>query len=276
MPPAGIPTLLGAPFDAASSFRRGAAAGPQAIRAALRSPAGNWWTEGLVDLGADGALVDAGDVDVADATPAQVRARIEESVGRVLDAGGAPLVLGGDHSITYPVLRAVAQRHSKLTVLHIDAHPDLYDVFEGDRYSHACPLARVLEEGLVERLVQVGIRTATGAQRAQLERFAVHAIDMRGWAGGQRPEIGGPVYLSIDLDGLDPAHAPGVAHPEPGGLTTRDVIGLVQGLSGPVVGADVVELNPELDVRGLTAIVGAKLIKELAGRMHATAGGRGG
>jgi arginase len=276
MPPVRTPTLLGAPFDAASSFRRGAAGGPSAIRAALRSPAGNRWTEGLVDLGVEGALADAGDLDVADASAAQARARIEESAGRVLDAGGAVLVLGGDHSITYPVLRAVRRCHSHLSVLHIDAHPDVYDVFDGDRHSHACPFARVLEEGLTDRLVQVGIRAMNGAQQAQVERFGIEVIDMPSWISGRRPDIAGSVYVSLDLDGLDPAYAPGVAHPEPGGLSTRDVIGLVQGLSGPVVGADVVELNPELDVRGLTAVVAAKLVKELAGRMTTAAGHRGG
>jgi agmatinase len=275
MPPARTVTLLGVPFDAASSFRRGAAGGPQAIRAALRSPAGNWWTERLVDLAAEGALVDAGDLDLSETTPAQARAGIEKGVAQVLDSGATPLVLGGDHSITYPVLRAVRRRHTRLSVLHVDAHPDVYDVFEGDRYSHACPFARVLEEGLTDRLVQVGIRALTGAQRIQLERFDVQVIDMRAWVVGQRPEIPGPVYISIDLDGLDPAHAPGVAHLEPGGLTTRDVIGLVQDLSGPVVGADVVELNPELDVRGVTAAAAAKLVKELADRMCALGGGDG-
>jgi agmatinase len=242
----------------------------------LRSPAGNWWTERLVDLAAEGALVDAGDLGLSEATPAQARARIEEGVAQILDSGATPLVLGGDHSITYPVLRAVRRRHPRLSVLHIDAHPDVYDAFEGDRYSHACPFARVLEEGLTDRLVQVGIRALTGAQRIQIERFDVEMIDMRAWSVGRRPAMLGPVYVSIDLDGLDPAHAPGVAHLEPGGLTTRDVIGLVQDLPGPVVGADVVELNPELDVRGVTAAVAAKLVKELADRMLAlTRGGDG-
>jgi arginase len=270
MPLRGIPTLLGVPFDAASSFRRGAASAPAAIREALRSPAGNSWTEALVDVGRDGALADAGDLDLTDV--GQARALIERGVDQLLGGGGLPLVLGGDHSITYPVLRAVRRRHDTLSVLHIDAHPDLYDEFEGDRYSHACPFARVLEEGLIDRLVQVGIRAMTRDQRAQASRFGVDVIDMRAWIDGRRPQITGPVYVSIDLDGLDPAYAPGVAHPEPGGLTTRDVIDLVQRVPGPLIGADVVELNPELDVRGLTAVVAAKLVKEVTGRMLADIG----
>lgn len=270
MPLRGIPTLLGVPFDAASSFRRGTASAPAAIREALRSPAGNSWTEVLVDVGRDGALADAGDLDLTDV--GQARALIERGIDELLGGGGVPLVLGGDHSITYPVLRAVRRRHHALSVLHIDAHPDLYDEFEGDRYSHACPFARALEEGLIDRLVQVGIRAMTGVQRAQADRFGVDVIDMRAWTAGRRPEIAGPIYVSIDLDGLDPAFAPGVAHPEPGGLTTRDVIDLVQRLPGPLIGADVVELNPELDVRGLTSVVAAKLVKEVAGRMLADIG----
>jgi agmatinase len=265
MPTHHPPTLVGVPFDAASSFRRGAAGGPQAIRAALGSPAGNSWTEGLVDLGVPGALADAGDLSLPD--PERARQVIEAGVAAVLAAGGRPIVLGGDHSITYPVLRAVRSQHPHLSVLHIDAHPDLYDEFQGDGYSHACPFARAFEDGLLDELVQVGIRTMNGGQRAQAERFGVDVIDMDAWVGGRRPSLAYPVYMSIDLDGLDPAHVPGVAHPEPGGLTVREVLTLIHGLEVPLIGADVVELNPELDSRGLTSFVAAKLVKELAGRM---------
>ena len=266
MPDSGTPMLLGVPFDAASSFRRGAAGAPTAIRAALASSAGNSWTEGLVDLGAPGALSDAGDLSVPEAGAA-ARATIEQGVARLLAAGGRPIVLGGDHSITYPILRAVRRAHPQLSVLHVDAHSDLYEEFQGDRYSHACPFARALEERLTDQLVQVGIRATNAHQRSQADRYGVTVIDMDAWVAGRRPTLAHPAYLSIDLDGLDPAFAPGVSHPEPGGLTVRDVIGLVHGLSVPLVGADVVEHNPELDVRGLTAVVAAKLVKEIAGRM---------
>jgi arginase family enzyme len=152
-------------------------------------------------------------------------------------------------------------------VLHLDAHPDLYPEFEGDPYSHACPFARVVEEGLAERLVQVGIRTMNGAQQAQAERHDVEVIDMRAWTAGRRPDVRGPLYLSIDLDAFDPAFAPGVSHREPGGLATRDAIDLIQRLPGPIVGADIVELNPSRDPIGITAPLAAKLVKELAARM---------
>jgi len=124
-----------------------------------------------------------------------------------------------------------------------------------------------MQEGLAGRLIQVGIRTMNGHQHDQAVRYGVEVIDMRSWANGVRPRVEGPVYVSIDLDGLDPAHAPGVSHWEPGGLTVREVVGLVQGLSGPLIGADVVELNPRQDRSGLTARVAAKLVKELASRM---------
>jgi agmatinase len=263
----GTPTLLGIPYDASSSFCRGPAGGPAAIRRVLRSPAGNMWTEHLVDLGRPGALADAGDLTLGAADAA--RGVIEHGVADLLASGARPIVLGGDHSITYPVLRAMRARHPQLSVLHVDTHPDLYDEFAGDRYSHACPFARALEEGLLDELVQVGIRAMTAPQRVQADRFGVEVIDMDGWAAGRRPRLTHPVYLSIDLDGLDPAFTPGVSHPEPGGLSVRDVLTLVHRLAAPIAGADIVELNPERDPAGLTAAVAAKLVKELAGGMLA-------
>jgi agmatinase len=259
------PVLLGLPYDASSSFLRGTAAAPPLIRAILRSPAGNGWSErtGFV-LGQDG-LEDEGDLALGDG-PAARRA-IEQQVRLIAASGRPPILLGGDHSVTCPILRGIGPLHPALTVLHIDAHPDLYDEFEGDRYSHACPFARVLEEELVQNLVQVGIRASTGDQAEQAARFDVDVIDMRAWADGARPSIAGPVYVSIDLDGLDPAFAPGVSHREPGGLSVRDVLTVLAALNGPIVGADIVEYNPTQDVAGLTAHVAAKLVKELAGLM---------
>jgi len=166
-------------------------------------------------------------------------------------------------------MRAIARRHPQLTILHFDAHPDLYEEFAGDRYSHACPFARILEEKLTSRLVQVGIRCLSGPQQRLVTAHGVEIIDMRAWVAGSRPVIGGPVYVTVDLDGLDPAFAPGVSHREPGGLSVRDVITEIQRLSGPLVGADIVEYNPRQDLGGMTAEVAAKLVKELAGRMMA-------
>ncbi len=265
-PVRGTPTLLGLPYDASSSFLRGTAGAPPVIRQALHSPAGNQWTETGVDLGANGALGDAGDVPLG-TSGAEVRAKIEEAVRTLLESGGRPIVLGGDHSISYPVIRAVRWSHARLSVLHFDAHPDLYPEFEGDPYSHACPFSRVMEERLADQLVQVGIRAMTAAQRAQAERYGVEVIDMDAWVAGRRPALRHPVYVSIDVDAFDPAFAPGVSHREPGGLTVREVLTVLHGLSVPLVGADIVEFNPAQDASGMTATLCAKLVKEVAGKM---------
>lgn len=257
------PQLVGVPYDASSSFLRGAAAAPPLIRVALTSPAGNSFTERGADLS---QLADAGDLRLSD-DAATARVEIERGIDAVLDNRRRPIALGGDHSITYPILRAVAAHHRPVTILHIDAHGDLYDEFEGDRCSHACPFARIMEEQLGSRLVQVGIRTLTPHQREQIARFGVDTIEMQHFAAGARPALEGPVYLSVDLDGIDPAFAPGVSHREPGGLSVRDVLSLIHALKGPIVGADVVEFNPAQDVGGLTAAVAAKIVREIAGAM---------
>src|SRR5206468_1983934 len=130
---------------------------------------------------------------------------IESAVTDLLKRNSVPLVLGGDHAVTVPVMRAFAKHYRNLNVLHFDAHPDLYDEFQGNRYSHACPFARIMEEGLVSRLVQVGIRTLNGHQREQVSRFAVEVIEMREWRDDLSFDFEGPVYISLDIDGLDPA-----------------------------------------------------------------------
>lgn len=258
-----IPTLLGVPWDASSSFQRGAALAPPRIRAALASPSGNAWTENLRDLSVVGVYADVGDLTFApDESAESARAAIEQRVSTLLEDSRRPLILGGDHSITWPALRAMRRHFPRLAILHIDAHPDLYDEFEGDRGSHACPFARIMEEGLADQLVQVGIRAMTGHQARQAARFGVETINMRAFAAGKRCTLQHPVYVSFDLDALDPAFAPGVSHREPGGLTTREALSLLQGIPVPLVGADIVEYNPERDLGDLTATVAAKLVKE--------------
>jgi agmatinase len=257
------PTLLGIPYDASSSFLRGAAAAPPVIRAAFRSDASNLWTEELVDLGVEGCFGDAGDLSPADLT----RDAMTGAVAGLVRDGARPLVLGGDHSITYPVVRAVARSTRPLSILHFDAHNDLYEDFGGDRYSHACPFARVLEEGLCAQLVQVGIRAMTGPQYTQAQRYGVDVIDMRRWVAGDRWQLRHPVYISVDVDVLDPGGAPAVSHREAGGMSSRDLLSALQRIEVPIVGADLVEFNPSRDTGDLTARVCAKLLKELLGAM---------
>jgi arginase len=256
------PALLGIPYDAGSSFLRGPSLAPPVIRRALGSRSANSWSEQVRDVS---GIDDAGDIELPDI--GNPRVAIEEAAEAVIESGRRPLSLGGDHSVTYPLLRAFRPHHERLTVLHVDAHADLYDEFEGDPYSHACPFARVMEEQLADRLVQVGVRTITGHHRDQAARFGVETIDMRVWVTGARPAVDGDVYLSLDMDALDPAHAPGVSHWEPGGLTTREVVTIIQGIGGRLVGADLVEYNPDRDPSGFTAMVAAKLVKEIACRM---------
>jgi arginase len=185
----------------------------------------------------------------------------------LLDRGVYVLALGGDHAITYPIVRAYGVKYDPLNILHLDAHPDLYDEYKGNRFSHACPLARIMEEKLVSRLVQVGIRTMNPHQRAQVERFGVEVIEMWQWDPRLTLEFEGPLYVSLDLDVLDPAFAPGISHREPGGLSTRELLGLLQGLQRPIVGADIVELNPERDPMGIATVAAAKILKEIVACM---------
>lgn len=259
------PVLLGLPWDEHSSFLRGAAQGPSAIRAALASESSNSWNEDVVDVAT--LLRDEGDLVLNGASDAG--GVISASVAAQLSRGLTPILLGGDHAVSWPILRGFRPNFPRLTVLHLDAHPDLYDSFEGNRRSHACPFARIMEEGLCDRLVQVGIRTLNNHQRDQAKRFGVEIIPMR---AGLEPalqairELAGPVYVSLDLDVLDPAFAPGVGHPEPGGLTTRELLSFLQAVPrGQLIGADLVELNPMNDIRDLTARVAAKCVKEFVG-----------
>lgn len=259
--------VIGAPWEGGSSYLRGTAQGPARIREALLSPARSLVTEDGRDLGRDPRFRLFGDLTLTDAV--QCAHTLERTAGHILDQGARFLALGGDHSVTVALVRAVARRHPGLTLLQIDAHPDLYEEFEGDRWSHACPMTRILEEGLIDRLVQVGIRAMTAEQQAVADRFDVEVIDMRAWRkdGLTRGSLAAPIYLSLDLDGLDPAHAPGVSHPEPGGLTTRETIEILQQLPAPLVSVDLVELNAGRDPQGLTAATAGKLVKELAAQL---------
>jgi agmatinase len=262
----GVPTLLGIPFDGYSSYLRGAGDAPGKIREALRCDASNSWSESGVDLGVAGVHEDAGDLEFSEEGAFEA---IEGGVGSLMDEGKRPVLLGGDHSITYPIVKAVAGRHRELTIFHFDAHPDLYDEFEGNRLSHACPFARIMEAGLAKRLVQVGIRTINRHQRDQAQRFGVEVVEMRALPAYGKLQAAGPVYITFDMDVLDPGFAPGVSHREPGGMSVREAIAHLHAIEGEIVGADVVEYNPVQDVAGLTATVAAKIVKEILGKMIA-------
>jgi len=261
----GMVGVVGIPFDANSSFMQGPALAPAKIRKAWNSGSMNLCAESGIDLDTQMNFVDLGDLDIA-AAPGIVE-KIEIAIDEFLNHDIRIISLGGDHAITYPVLKSCSTRFAKLDILHLDAHPDLYDSYNGNRYSNACPFARIMEEKLASRLVQIGIRTLNPHQRKQAQRFGVEIIDMQNLHKASAIQWENPLYLSIDLDVLDPAFAPGVSHYEPGGMSTRQVIELIQGLPVPIAGADIVELNPKRDPQEITAMVAAKILKEIAARM---------
>ena len=261
----GTVTVIGIPWDENSSFLKGPALAPARIREALLSSSANLCSETGMDLGSEPRFLDLGDLEITGC--AAMLKEVEEVITGLLEHGGSVLSLGGDHAITYPIVKAYGKRFGGLEILQLDAHPDVYDEYEGSRLSHACPFARIMEENLAKRLVQVGIRTLNEHQRMQVKRFGIQVIEMRALQPGLSLPFEGPIYLSLDMDVLDPAYAPGVSHHEPGGMSTRDVLQLIQGLDVPILGADIVEFNPQRDPAGITAMTAAKLLKEIAALM---------
>ncbi len=259
--------LMGVPLDLHSSFLQGPAFAPGRIREALHSGAANLTAEDGTDLGASAKFRDTGDLDVFEMRGQEPIDQIEAEAAKRIATGARLLSLGGDHSVAYPLIKAHADRYEGLNILHIDSHPDLYDTQDIGPLGHGCPFARVMETCPVKRLVQVGIRTMNAHQREQADKFGVEVIDMRSWSPDLQISFDGPVYLSLDLDALDPAFAPGVSHHEPGGLSTREVIDLIHRFKGQLVGADIVELNPHRDPHGMTAMVAAKFVKEIGARL---------
>ena len=257
--------ILGVPFDEKSSYLRGAAGGPRAIRKASTGKCYNEYTELGVNLAEETVLVDLGDVDTSGDVDKSF-GLTEKAVAGILDKGAVPVVLGGDHSITYPVIKAFARKHKPLDILHFDAHPDLYEDLYGDRLSHACPFARIMEGGLAQNLVQVGIRAATPDHKARALKHGVRMIEMKDIRDPLFLKFANPLYISFDLDALDPAFAPGVSHHEPGGLSTRQAIQIIQALTARIVGFDIVELNATRDLSGITAAAAFKLFREIAGK----------
>lgn len=165
------------------------------------------------------------------------------------------------------MIRAHAEYYEQIEILHIDAHSDLYHGFEGDPHSHSCPFARIMEEGLASRLVQIGIRCLTPHLREQNKNFGVEVLKMKDYALDKIPQFNRPIYISLDMDAFDPAYAPGVSHHEPGGFTSRQVFEIIHSIEVPIIGADLTEFNPDRDVSGITAALAAKLMKEMLGKM---------
>lgn len=258
--------ILGFEWDASSSHARGAALAPSVVKRLFTSEASSAYSTDLIDMR---EAIESYQIPALPEDGAAARNMIEKTVAECLAAGLAPLSVGGDHSVTFPILKAVHARRGAVNVLHIDAHPDLHEEFGGDPFSHACPFARALEGGLVKELVQVGIRCSDPHQREMAKKYGVTALRADEVENVPAEIFAGPLYVSIDLDGLDPAFAPGVSHPEPGGLSTLDVLSMMRRIKGPLIGADVVELNPERDIQMMTARVVVRLLKELAAKISA-------
>ncbi len=279
--------VAGVPFDTATSFRPGARFGPEGIRSAstLLRP---YHPPLRVDVFERQSVVDWGDLAVTPGNAERTAAQIHEGLRPLVAAGVTPLVLGGDHSVVLGKLRAHAERHGPLGVVLIDAHADTWDQYYGERYFHGTPFRRAVEEGVLDprRSVQVGLR---GSLYSAEDEDDNHALGFRtlparelGTDGVRRAldlvgEVaGGALYVTVDVDVLDPAFAPGTGTPEVGGLSTRELLGLLAGLPervGPdVVAADVVEVSPPYDPGGITALAGANIAYQLVTLLAARRG----
>jgi agmatinase len=264
--------LIGIPFDANSSFLRGPSYAPARIRLVDHEGSANAYSENGTEIKAGKTYQDLGDVHFTLTNPEAAYQTIYNKIKNLLTDGSKILSLGGDHSISYPVIKAHAEMHPGLNVLQFDAHGDLYDNFDDNPYSHASPFARLMETGLLRSLTQVGVRALTPHQTEQAERFGVNIIEMKDFntddfLKGILKSLTGPLYISLDLDVLDPAFAPGISHHEPGGMDTRTLINILQKINVNVVGADIVEYNPVRDVHNMTAMVAYKMMKEIMAKL---------
>ncbi len=269
--------VYGIPFDTATSYRTGARFGPEAIRSAsaLLRP----YNPALdVDVVAALSIVDYGDLPVSPGDTERTYGQVAEALAPLVEAGVFPLALGGDHSVTLPELRVLARRHGPLALVQLDAHGDTWEEYFGQRFFHGTTFKRAFEEGLIEpeASVQAGLRGslygAEDLESARTSGFAVlscdelRALGPAGYADLVRRRAGArPVFLSFDVDVLDPAFAPGTGTPEVGGLSTAEALSFLRALRGvDLAGADVVEVSPSYDGSGQqTALAAANVAYEL-------------
>jgi arginase len=259
--------LIGIPFDGNSSFLKGPALAPDRIRQMEKDGSANTFCEAGTAIVNGVNYTDEGDIVFTDTAPSSVYNQIKTHITQQLQNRSKIICLGGDHSISFPVIEAFTGQFSGLHVLHIDAHADLYDNFDNNPYSHASPFARLMEKNMLQSLTQVGIRTLNTHQQEQAVRFNVTVVQMKDFTFEFIKTLQAPLYISLDIDVLDPAFAPGISHHEPGGMTTRELIKIIQSIPVAIVGADIVEYNPVRDINNMTAMVAYKLFKELAYKM---------
>ena len=269
--------MYGVPYDGGVTNRPGARHGPREIRnqSSLMRTINHATQINPYDLC---AIADVGDVRFDRVYDNEaVTDDIETFVRRIAAVGAMPLAAGGDHSITYPVFRALASPDEPIGMIHIDAHTDTWGDFKGEKFHHGSPFRLACEEGLLDptRTVQIGIRgaqnwadgweysEAQGMRVIFIEEFEALGVD--GVVAEARRVVGdGPTYISFDVDGLDPVYAPGTGTPEVGGITTREALAMLRGFRGlDLIGGDVVEVAPPFDPSGNTALVGATLMHEI-------------
>ena len=280
--------LLGIPYDGGTSYRTGARFGPRAVReqSSLIRP---WHPVLKVHPFERLRVADCGDVDVVPISIERTYEVVEQRIGEVTAAGATPLCVGGDHSISLPILRALARRHGPLGVIHFDAHPDTWDEYFGSKFFHGTPFRRAVEEGAVDprRMIQVGIRGPLyGAEdfafqdEHGMEVIRIETVKEQGvpWVVQRLARLAGaPVYLSFDIDAVDPAYAPATGTPEVGGLSSYEALALLRGLAGlEFVGADIVEVAPPYDGPGqVTSLLAANLMFEICSLFALRPGGTG-
>jgi len=268
--------VLGIPFDGGVSYRPGARFGPRAVReqSSLIRP---WHPVLKVHPFERLRVADCGDVDVVPVSIEDTHAAVTRRIADVTSAGATPVCVGGDHSVTLPILRALARVHGPLGIVHFDAHPDTWDEYFGSKLYHGTPFRRGVEEGLIDprRMIQVGIRGPLYGpedfafhDQHGIEVIRIEEVKERGtaWVAGRLARLRtGPLYCSFDIDAVDPAYAPATGVPEVGGLTSFEALSLVRGLAEfPLVGADIVEVSPPYDGPGqITALLAANLLFEM-------------
>ena len=268
--------FVGVPFDVGTSNRAGARFGPRQIRteSCLIRPYNMATRAAPFD---SLQVADIGDIAINTFNLEKSVAIIERAYDEILAADCKPITLGGDHTISLPILRAYNKKHGPVGIVHVDAHADINDHMFGERIAHGTPFRRAIEEGLIEptRMVQIGLRAsgyeaddfdwprAQGVRVVQAEECWYQSLAPL--MTEVREQLGaGPVYLTFDIDGLDPAYAPGTGTPEIGGLTVHQGLEIVRGCRGlDIIGADLVEVAPAYDTSGNTALVAANLLFEM-------------
>lgn len=267
--PDGNLRVLGIPWDESSSYRKGSKKAPSKIRTLTDGYLYESITEDLTELKKYLSYEDLGDLDTNGLGFEDLIEKIDSLIEEDHRQDAIYLFLGGDHSITYPTVRSIkAQTKDDFGIIDFDAHPDLYDNLKGDKYSHGCPFRRIVDEGLVapENIVQIGVRASTIEHMDYAEEKGIRIIEANEVDKDMDLDLDfDKAYLSFDMDVLDPAFAPGVGNPEPGGLSTRELIDIVKDLDVEVKSFDIVEYNPERDSSDITGYAAAKIIREVLG-----------